>query len=157
MWEISHYLAQITMRQSKEMKCLLIMILAAPGVALAAPGIPLQTMSPAKADKVYTNGVFWVEVVRYNAQHAVRCGMRSSAWANIAINQARTQLTQNGYWMKAYGQVPAGRKSAAQVYSRKLAAQSYAMSCRELATMPLIQLYDGAQAGGFIPMPDLMR
>lgn len=139
------------------MRWLALPILMAPAFAAAAPAIPMGEMSAARADKTYMNGVYWLEVVRYNANHAIRCRLRPRAWADIAINQARVQLTQNGYWMKAYGRVSATRKSAISTEAQKLAARSYAMPCRDLASMPLIQFYDGAQSGGFIPMPDLMR
>lgn len=114
-------------------------------------------MDQATAERVYSNGVGWIEVVRHNAQHAVKCSLRREAWANLVINRARGQTLNDGLWMKAYGRVTTPRKKILIARGAALATKMYAMPCVELARMPLLIGYDAALQGGDIPMPDFAR
>lgn len=126
--------------------------------ALMASWVPPGLLSKPEALRIYSNGLGFVEAVRFNSRRAVECGLRKPFFKDAAPSIARAQLVQDGLWIKAGGQLTGSEKAVAKAGARATIARAYLMPCRDLAAMPLLGFYDRAIVhAGDIPMPDLTR
>lgn len=132
--------------------------LLAAGIVVASSGYANRSMPEAVARKVFRNGIFYVETVRFNTRQAVACRLRPQGWNDIVVGAAKTQVVADRQWFLARGALTPGVLDSITKTARADVAKLYAMPCRELARLPVMGAYDAAAyRRAPLPMPDLSR
>lgn len=135
-----------------------LLALFAASLVAASSGYANRSMPEAIARKVFRNGIFYVETVRFNTRQAVACRLRPQGWNDIVVGTAKTQVVADRQWFLARGTLAPAVLDSITKKARADVAKLYAMPCQELAGLPVMVAYDAAAyRRAPLPMPDLSR
>nr|DAL41002.1 MAG TPA_asm: hypothetical protein [Caudoviricetes sp.] len=133
-------------------------IFVAASVLAGSSGYVNRMMPEPVARKIFRNGIFYVEIVRFNASHAVACKLRPHGWNDIVVGTAKTQVAADRQWFLARGALAPTVLDGITKKARSDVAKLYAMPCQDLARLPMLAAYDAAvYRRAPLPMPDLTR